>query len=64
MDLHPALAGGPVYLDHNATTPTDPRVVEAMLPYLATHFGNPSSGHRYAHASQLAAAVSGLRPET
>jgi cysteine desulfurase len=40
-------AGGPVYLDYNATTPTDPRVLDAMLPYLSTHFGNPSSGHRY-----------------
>src|SRR5215468_6811738 len=42
------LQGGPVYLDYNATTPTDPRVVEAMLPYLTTHFGNPASGHAYA----------------
>ncbi len=32
-----------VYLDHAATTPLDPRVVEAMLPYLYEHFGNPSS---------------------
>jgi cysteine desulfurase len=40
-------AGGPVYLDYNATTPVDPRVVDAMLPYLSTHFGNPSSGHDY-----------------
>ncbi len=45
---HVALAGGPVYLDYNATTPVDPRVVEAMLPYLTTHFGNPSSAHVYA----------------
>jgi cysteine desulfurase len=35
----------PVYLDHNATTPVLPRVVEAMLPYLREHFGNPSSNH-------------------
>ncbi len=34
-----------VYLDYNATTPVDPRVVQAMLPYLEEHFGNPSSGH-------------------
>ena len=33
----------PIYLDYNATTPIDPLVVEAMLPYLQTHFGNPSS---------------------
>jgi cysteine desulfurase len=44
---HPAFTGGPVYLDYNATTPVDPRVVEAMLPYLTTHFGNPSSSHAY-----------------
>jgi len=33
----------PVYLDHHATTPCDPRVVEAMLPYLAEEFGNAAS---------------------
>ncbi len=33
----------PVYLDHHATTPTDPRVVEAMAPYFTERFGNPSS---------------------
>jgi len=38
----------PIYLDHNATTPVDPRVVDALLPYLGEHFGNPSSGHAYA----------------
>jgi cysteine desulfurase len=37
----------PIYLDYNATTPIDPAVVEAMLPYLQTHFGNPSSTHLY-----------------
>jgi cysteine desulfurase len=30
----------PIYLDYNATTPLDPAVVKAMLPYLHTHFGN------------------------
>lgn len=34
-----------VYLDHNATTPVDPAVLEAMLPYLTEQFGNPSSVH-------------------
>ncbi len=37
----------PIYLDYNATTPVDPRVVEAMLPYLREYFGNPSSSHFY-----------------
>src|SRR3954452_13899888 len=37
----------PIYLDYNATTPLDPAVVEAMLPYLKEHFGNPSSSHVY-----------------
>ena len=34
-----------VYLDHNATTPVDPEVLEAMRPYLETAYGNPSSIH-------------------
>ncbi|MDX1630441.1 MAG: cysteine desulfurase family protein [Thermoanaerobaculia bacterium] len=33
------------YFDHNATTPLDPRVAEAMLPWLEERFGNPSSAH-------------------
>jgi cysteine desulfurase len=33
----------PIYLDHHATTPLDPRVLEAMMPFLTEHFGNPSS---------------------
>lgn len=33
----------PVYLDYNATTPCDPRVVEAMVPFFSTHFGNAAS---------------------
>src|SRR5438093_9324864 len=37
----------PIYLDYNATTPVDPAVIEAMLPYLREHFGNPSSSHVY-----------------
>ena len=37
----------PIYLDYNATTPIHPEVVEAMMPYLTEHFGNPSSSHSY-----------------
>ena len=35
----------PIYLDHNATTPVDPDVLRAMLPFLREEFGNPSSAH-------------------
>ncbi|RLB30336.1 MAG: cysteine desulfurase NifS [Deltaproteobacteria bacterium] len=35
----------PIYLDHNATTPVDPAVLSAMMPYLRNEFGNPSSGY-------------------
>jgi cysteine desulfurase len=41
------MTSDPIYLDHNATTPLLPEVVDAMLPYLHEHFGNPSSGHVY-----------------
>lgn len=54
LKTHPTLEGGPIYLDYNATTPVDPAVVEAMLPYLSTHFGNPSSSHHYGHAAHRA----------
>lgn len=36
-----------VYLDNAATTPLDPLVLEAMLPYMTDHFGNPSSTHAF-----------------
>ncbi|MBC8366300.1 cysteine desulfurase [bacterium] len=44
----------PIYLDYNATTPVDPRVAEAMLPYLTEHFGNPSSSHVYGRKTREA----------
>lgn len=37
----------PVYLDYNATTPIDPQVADAMLPFLYGNFGNPSSSHAF-----------------
>lgn len=61
----------PIYLDYNATTPVDPLVVEAMLPYLREHFGNPSSSHPYGAQAQAGvekareqvAALLGCRPD-
>ncbi len=44
----------PIYLDYNATTPIDPAVREAMLPYLGDEFGNPSSTHAYGQSAHLA----------
>lgn len=41
-----------VYLDHNASTPLDPRVLEAMQPYLGGPYANPSSQHRYGRAAR------------
>lgn len=43
-----------IYVDHAATTPVHPQVVEAMLPYLHTHFGNPSSIHGYGRSTRAA----------
>jgi cysteine desulfurase len=61
----------PVYLDNNGTTPVDPRVLEAMLPYLQNEYGNPSSNTplgRRAHdaietARAQAATLIGAAPE-
>jgi cysteine desulfurase len=45
----------PIYLDHHATTPVDPRVLAAMLPYFTEHFGNPTSTtHQYGWAAEAA----------
>ena len=44
----------PVYLDHNATTPLDPAVREAMLPWLGDRYGNASSRHEYGRAARRA----------
>ncbi|PYQ21611.1 MAG: cysteine desulfurase NifS, partial [Acidobacteria bacterium] len=43
-----------VYLDHNASTPLDPRVLEAMLPMLGEAFGNPSSLHWFGQRARAA----------
>ncbi|MDA0351209.1 MAG: cysteine desulfurase family protein [Chloroflexi bacterium] len=52
-------AGTRVYLDHAATTPPDPRVIEAMLPYLTEHWANPSS--IYVEAQQTRRAIDDAR---
>ena len=44
----------PVYLDHAATTPVRPEVLEAMLPFFGARFGNPSSVHRWGREARAA----------
>ena len=52
----------PIYLDYQATTPLDPRALEAMMPYFTEHFGNPhSSTHQFGSVS--AAAVERAREQ-
>jgi cysteine desulfurase len=46
-DKPEGLVDRPVYLDYNATTPVDLRVIDAALPYLTREFGNPSSSHAF-----------------
>ncbi len=60
-----------IYLDYAATTPVDPRVLDAMMPYFSASFGNPSSVHRYGQQAEAAidsaretvAAALNCRPE-
>src|SRR5664279_2562942 len=48
----------PIYLDYAATTPVDPRVVHAMVPYLYEQFGNPASrSHAYGWAAEEAVEI-------
>ena len=49
-----------IYLDHHATTPCDPRVLEAMLPYFTEHFGNPAS-ITHPHGRKASTAVEDAR---
>ena len=42
----------PIYMDSHATTPIDPRVLEAMMPYLTTHFGNAAVARTYSGSAQ------------
>jgi cysteine desulfurase len=51
----------PIYLDYQATTPVDARVLEAMLPYLGAEFGNPSSAHVYGRVAAEAVRVARRR---
>jgi cysteine desulfurase len=45
----------PIYMDHHATTPLDPQVLDAMMPYLTSEFGNPaSSTHEWGKRARLA----------
>lgn len=47
----------PIYLDYNATTPIDEKVIETMMPYLRDNFGNPSSNHAYGRINKDAIAT-------
>ena len=57
MDMTPHF---PIYMDYGATTPCDPRVVDAMIPWLREHFGNPAS-RTHAYGWEAEAAVEQAR---
>ena len=52
--MNPTTIDRPLYFDYNATTPVDPRVAQAMQPFLQEFFGNPSSGHSFGQATRSA----------
>jgi cysteine desulfurase len=51
----------PLYLDYNATTPSDPLVTRELLPFLQDHFGNPSSSHPYGRTAKETVEVARTR---
>jgi cysteine desulfurase len=57
MDMTPHF---PIYMDYGATTPMDPRVVDAMIPWMREHFGNPAS-RTHAYGWEAEAAVEKAR---
>ena len=59
MDMTPHF---PIYMDYGATTPCDPRVVDAMIPWLREHFGNPAS-RTHAYGWEAEAAVEKAREQ-
>jgi cysteine desulfurase len=60
-DAGPVTGRPAIYLDHNATTPIAPEVLDAMRPYLEDRFGNPSSAHRYGSVAHWA--IEGARAQ-
>ncbi|NBD20272.1 IscS subfamily cysteine desulfurase [Aquabacterium fontiphilum] len=59
MDMTPHF---PIYMDYGATTPVDPRVVDAMIPWLREHFGNPAS-RTHAYGWEAEEAVENARKQ-